>query len=111
MLITKKKPQTFDHKQPQQEIFNHDPAGQLVKIQKHFTLIGESIDIVKENIVETLYQDYVSVANQIFNHQMNFLVELRPGLLELKNITAITNDFLTISFDYSLAKTLDNEVL
>lgn len=53
MLITKKKPQTFDHKQPQQEIFNHDPAGQLVKIQKHFTLIGESIDIVKENIVES----------------------------------------------------------
>lgn len=56
--------------------------------------VGDSIDIAKEKTVKTLYQDFVSVANQIFYSKMNLLIELRSGWSELKNITLLRNDFL-----------------
>lgn len=67
--------------------------------------------MVREKIIESLYQDFVSVANQIFSSQMNFLMEFRPGWSELRNSTALRHNFSTVSFNYSLAKTLNNENL
>lgn len=67
------------------------------------------MDIIKEKIVETLYRDFISVANDIFYSQLNFLIEFGPGWFELTNITSLRHDFSTISFEYSLTKTLDNE--
>ena len=60
-------------------------------------------------MVENIYIDFSSLANQLLHSQLNFLLEFGPGWLELSNITSIRHDFPTISFDYSLAKTLDNE--
>lgn len=59
--------------------------------------------MVREKIIESLYQDFVSVANQI--------IEFRPGWSELRNSTALRHNFSTVSFNYSLAKTLNNENL
>lgn len=62
------------HKQPLEEIFSHTPS----KNPKISHFIGDDIDIVKGKIIESFYPDFVSVANQIFNSQMNFSIEFRP---------------------------------
>lgn len=38
--------------------------------------VGDSIDIAKEKTVKIFYQDFVSVANQIFYSKMNLLIEV-----------------------------------
>ena len=45
----------------------------------------------------------------MFDSQLNFLLEFGPSWSELNNITALRHNFPIISFDYSLAKTIDNE--
>ena len=45
----------------------------------------------------------------MFDSQLNFFLEFGPSWSELNNITALRHNFPTISFDYSLAKTIDNE--
>lgn len=106
LVINHQNAQTHNHKQPLEEIFNPTPIEHLSKIQNISLFTGDSTDIVKEKLTESLYKDYVSIANQKSNSQMNFL-----GWSKLRNITPFRYNFPTISFDYSFSQTIENEDL
>ena len=116
LLLDQQKPQNIQKTQrilsperPLDKLFNHTPAGQLNKIHQLSFHLGDTIETVKEKITENLYPNLVSFPNQLFDSQLNFLLEFRPSWSELNNITALRHNFPTISFYYSLAKTIDNE--